>query len=100
MAYDPEDQFDYSIAMGFLEYIEEPKKVIEKVLSITKLKAFFSFPVDAGMLAWQRKLRYKKKCDLLMYNIEQLDNLFKGMNHQEIKIEKISRDFFVTIVVG
>ena len=53
--------FDYSIAMGFLEYIEEPKKVIEKVLSITKLKAFFSFPVDAGMLAWQRKLRYKKK---------------------------------------
>lgn len=97
MAYDPEHQFDYSIVMGFMEYTEEPKKVIEKVLSITKSKAFFSFPVDGGMLAWQRKLRYKKKCDLLMYNIEQLDNLFKGINFKQIAILKVSRDFFVTV---
>ncbi|MBU4305744.1 MAG: methyltransferase domain-containing protein [Candidatus Omnitrophica bacterium] len=91
------DKFDYSIVMGFMDYIEEPWKVIEKVLSITKAKAFFSFPVEGGVLAWQRKLRYKKKCNLFMYNIEQLHELFANLNYKKLEVEKISRDLFVTV---
>ncbi len=96
---DIKDKFDYSIVMGFMDYIEEPRRVIEKVLSITKSKVFFSFPLDKGILAWQRKLRYKKRCDLFMYNAEQLQRLFDEMNCKRVEIEKISRDFFVTVYI-
>jgi 2-polyprenyl-3-methyl-5-hydroxy-6-metoxy-1,4-benzoquinol methylase len=43
--------FDYTIVMGFMDYMSEPRKIVEKVLSLTKRKAFFSFPVDGGVLA-------------------------------------------------
>ena len=97
LAYDFKDNFDYSIVMGVMDYIEEPAKFIERVLNITKSRAFFSFPVDGGFLAWQRKVRYKKRCDLYMYKKEQITELFGKMKCKEIKIEKISRDYFVTV---
>lgn len=92
--------YDFSIVIGFMDYIENPGEVIDKVISITRLKAFFSFPSDAGFLAWQRKIRYKKKCDLYLYNSEQLKLLFEYVECREVKIEKISRDFFVTVLVS
>lgn len=30
--------------------------------------ADFSFPVKKGFLAWQRRLRYRSRCDLYMYD--------------------------------
>ncbi len=97
LTYPIKEKFDYSIVMGFMDYIENPRKIIEKVLSITKVKAFFSFPKKGGVLAWQRKLRYKKKCDLFMYSINQLYSLFGNMNYKKIEVQKIGRDFFVII---
>ncbi len=100
LSYPIKEKYDFSIVMGFMDYIENPGKVIDKVVSITQLKAFFSFPSDTGFLAWQRKIRYKKKCDLYLYNRNQLKALFKNVECKEVKIEKISRDFFVTVFVG
>ncbi|MBI4843154.1 MAG: methyltransferase domain-containing protein [Nitrospirae bacterium] len=91
-------RFDYAIVMGVMDYISEPEKAVEKVLSITGSKAFFSFPVDGGMLAWQRKLRYKKRCELYMYTRERLHALFSSAGCGSFEVEKISRDFFVTAV--
>ncbi len=96
-AYPFDRQFDYAIAMGFMDYIEKPEPIIDRVLSLTKEKAFFSFPVEGGILAWQRKQRYKKRCQLFLYNRAQLDALFSGRKCKRFEIEKISRDFFVTV---
>jgi 2-polyprenyl-3-methyl-5-hydroxy-6-metoxy-1,4-benzoquinol methylase len=93
-----ETPFDYSIVMGFMDYTAEPDKVIAKVLAITRFRAFFSFPVDRGILAWQRKQHYKNRCDLFLYSAEQVNELFNKQACRTIKIEKISRDFFVTVV--
>ena len=97
MKYSIREKFDYSVVMGFMDYIKEPKRIVERVLSITKSKAFFSFPADGGILAWQRKLRYKRRCDLFMYSIEELRELFADMNYKSIESERIGRDFFITI---
>lgn len=94
-----EEKFDYSIIMGFMDYIKEPTKVIEKTLSITQSRAFFSFPANSGILAWQRKLRYKKRCDLYLYSARQINELFLGFAFNDIQIEKISRDYFVTVFI-
>ena len=94
--YPPEEVFDYVIVMGFMDYMPDPEKVVEKVLSLTRRKAFFSFPVAGGWLGWQRELRYKKRCDLFLYSHERLQQIFAKFPQAKATIEPISRDFFVT----
>ncbi len=77
--------------------MRDPRQVIQKVVSVTRRTAFFSFPAAGGVLAWQRKLRYRTRCELFLYTAEQIKELFRGMEIRECEIEKISRDFFVTV---
>jgi 2-polyprenyl-3-methyl-5-hydroxy-6-metoxy-1,4-benzoquinol methylase len=92
--------FDYTVVMGFMDYMPDPRKVVDKVLSLTKRKAFFSFPVDGGLLAWQRKLRYKRRCDLYMYREHNVRDLFRGCKLERLVIEPAARDYFITAVVA
>ena len=92
--------FDYVILMGFMDYMPDPKKVVEKAISLTRAKAFFSFPASGGLLAWQRRKRYRKRCDLFLYTEEQLKALFSSFHGIHASIEPISRDFFVVVSVA
>lgn len=94
------EKFDYAIIMGFMDYIQEPGIVIEKVIKITTCKAFFSFPTGGGILSWQRKLRYKNRCPLFFYNEEKLKLLFARITRDRVEYERISRDIFVTVYVS
>ncbi|HEV8549226.1 MAG TPA: class I SAM-dependent methyltransferase [Polyangiaceae bacterium] len=97
---DPGDEkFDYAIVMGFMDYIADPAALIAKVLNVTRGKAFFSFPADGGVLAWQRRLRYRSRCALYMYSEPQLRALIAGSGAKSSKIETIARDYFVTLGV-
>jgi 2-polyprenyl-3-methyl-5-hydroxy-6-metoxy-1,4-benzoquinol methylase len=95
--YAPQELFDYVIVMGFMDYMPDPAKVVAKVLSLTKDKAFISFPVAGGLLGWQRSLRYKKRCDLFLYTEQQLQQIFSHFPEATATIEPISRDFFVML---
>ncbi len=90
-------KFDYAMAMGFMDYIEDPTRVMDKILATTKSKAFFSFPVEGGILAWQRKQRYKNRCPLFLYSRKQLMALIAAQKCRRFEIQKIARDFFVTV---
>ncbi len=91
-----EGQYDYVVVMGFMDYISEPKRVLDKVLGLARSRAFFSFPAAGGFLAWQRRLRYRSRCDLFLYRREQLEALFDATS-RPYTIEPIDRDFFVTV---
>ena len=97
ISYPVVEKFDYAIAQGFMDYVAHPEKMVAKIVAVTKNKAFFSFPRDGGFLAWQRKIRYQWKCDLFQYNREQLDELFGRLQGENVEIEQISRDYFVTV---
>ncbi|MCH8824380.1 MAG: methyltransferase domain-containing protein [Planctomycetes bacterium] len=99
LLYEIPEQFDYAIVMGFMDYIADPSTVIRKVLSATRGKAMFSFPSAGGFLAWQRKLRYRKRCELYMYTAAQLEELFSQAGDHTVKIERIARDFLVTVTI-
>lgn len=94
-----EGKYDYTIVMGFMDYMADAKKTVDKVLSVTNRKAFFSFPAEGGFLAWQRKLRYKKRCPLYLYSLPQLKQLFSGISSDRVRIEPIARDYFVTVTM-
>lgn len=96
IAHDFGRKFDYTILMGFMDYIADPGAVIAKALSLTARRSFYSFPLDGGFLAWQRKLRYKSRCDLYMYTEEQVRQLFAGQPPARLIVENLGRDLFVT----
>lgn len=92
-------RYDYTIVMGFMDYVEEPHAVLERILAVTAGKAFISFPVDGGLLAWQRKLRYRQRCPLYMYSEGRLRDIFRRYRDVRVEIQPAARDFFVTITV-
>lgn len=96
MTYPADRKFDYAILMGFMDYVDKPREVIERALAITGSRAFFSFPAEGGFLSWQRKLRYRRRCDLYMYTRAQITDLFSGLPGVNMEAERIARDYFVT----
>jgi SAM-dependent methyltransferase len=93
------EKFDYVVLMGFMDYMSDPAAVVEKALSLSRHKAFFSFPMQEGFLAWQRRLRYRFKCDLYMYTRDDVERLFKTDACRRFRVDKMARDYFVTAEV-
>lgn len=91
--------FDYTVLMGFMDYAPDPVAVIQRALSLTNRKSFFSFPDSRGFLAWLRRIRYKKRCDLYMYDADEIRKLFESAGYPDIILKKISRDYFVTVII-
>jgi ubiquinone/menaquinone biosynthesis C-methylase UbiE len=94
-----DEKFDYAVVMGFMDYIEDPKALMQKVLRVCRGKAFFSFPADGGLLAWQRRQRYKSRCALYLYTEPQIRSIVSSLGVKASSVEPISRDFFVTLDV-
>jgi 2-polyprenyl-3-methyl-5-hydroxy-6-metoxy-1,4-benzoquinol methylase len=94
-----DETFDYVIAMGFMDYVEEPVTMVKKALSLAKRRAFFSFPLDGGFLAWQRKVRYKRRCDLFMYTEDSVRRLMAQAGASRIDVTPIHRDLFATVTL-
>ena len=93
----PRASFDYVIAMGILDYVEHAEEFVRKTVSMTTTKALFSFPKRAGILAWQRRLRYRWKCPLFMYSRDDLDVIFRLIPSVSYRIESIARDWLVVV---
>jgi len=89
--------YDYAIVIGFMDYVSDPERVVGKVAALTRSRAFFSFPKDGGFLAWQRKLRYRSRCELYLYTEKAVDDLFRGCAAGRYTVESADRDFFVTL---
>lgn len=87
--------YDYAVVMGFMDYMKDPAPIIHKILAVTRGAAFFSFPMAGGFLAWQRQQRYRFKCPLYLYSLEQVLTLFDatGIPYDLVQLD---RDFFVT----
>jgi SAM-dependent methyltransferase len=99
LAYPLTETFDYAVVMGFMDYVREPGAVIAKVLQATREKAFFSFPAAGGLLAWQRRLRYRQRCELFLYSEKDLEKLFADTGARW-ECRRLARDYFVTVYLN
>lgn len=90
-------RFDYVILMGFMDYIADAPATIARALVLARGKALFSFPAAGGVLALQRRWRYRRKCPLFMYSLTQLRTLFADIPNARVAIDKLHRDYFVTV---
>jgi hypothetical protein len=82
-----------------MDYIQDPKALMQKVLRVCRGRAFFSFPADGGVLGWQRRMRYKSRCELYLYTEPQIRSIVSSLGVKGWNVEAISRDYFVTLTV-
>lgn len=100
MTWQPAKQYDYSIAIGVLDYVAEPQHFLELMLSRTRCLGVVSFPSKCW---WRfRKLRYRlKNCPLWLYDQPGVQNVLAQVPHQRHEIRKIpgqGYDFVVSII--
>jgi ubiquinone/menaquinone biosynthesis C-methylase UbiE len=97
LTYQPSESFDFVVAMGVMDYVANTAPFTERILQATGRAAFLSFPRSGGILAWQRRLRYRRKCPLFMYSRADLERLLNAVALARFEIEPVARDWFVTI---
>ncbi len=97
--YKPNKKFDAACVMGFFDYVEDPVKVLKKLLNDVEKEIYISIPDNKGILSLQRRVRYKlRKCPLFLYSKKYLEQCLKDAGCFEIsEITDIDRGYFVTI---
>lgn len=91
-------KFDYALVLGVMDYVENPREFINKVISFTQTKAFFSFPKDGGALVLLRRAIYRGRCPLFLYTLKQTEGLFSHLaEDNQVTIEDTGKEFFVTV---
>jgi SAM-dependent methyltransferase len=91
-----QEPFDHAICMGFLEYLPNPEDAIHRIMGLVTGSAMFSLPASGGLLALQRRIRYRWKTPLYMYSDPETRALFsQSAAGAEFTIERLHRDLFV-----
>jgi SAM-dependent methyltransferase len=95
-------KFDAACLMGFFDYIEKPEAIFQKLKTDVSKEIYASFPHDTGLMAMQRKLRYRmRNCPLYYYTLEDVKRILKNTGlDKNYEIKDFKRDYFVKIVLG
>lgn len=95
-----EKNFDICIAVGILEYFEEPQDFLDKMRIITTEKIIISLPVKYTFRTLIRKIRLTlKKCPVHFYTKEKIKRLLQTSGFGSCTIKKLDRDFLIIIKV-
>lgn len=95
-------KFDLVCAMGFFDYIQSPTPVLKKMCEIAQYEVYASFPKSKGILAIQRRVRYKlRSCPLWLYSKKQLVAILteSGLTGK-YELVDLGRDWLVKIRIS
>jgi len=99
----PAEKFDYSITMGVMDYVPDPRNFLRALAKQVTDRAVLSFPSKHWFRTPLRKFRYwLKRCPVYFYEPKQIEELSKAAGFSDLKIEKIlgaGMDYFVTLYV-
>ena len=95
-------KYDAVCAMGFYDYIENPAPVLKKMIEISNHEVYASFPKAKGVLAIQRRIRYKlRSCPLWLYSEERLLAILEQSGASgKYELVDLGRDWIVRIKVS
>jgi ubiquinone/menaquinone biosynthesis C-methylase UbiE len=95
-------KYDAVCAMGFFDYIENPAPVLKKMIEISNHEVYASFPKAKGVLALQRRVRYKlRSCPLWLYSEKRLLAILEQSGASgKYELVDLGRDWIVRIKVS
>jgi 2-polyprenyl-3-methyl-5-hydroxy-6-metoxy-1,4-benzoquinol methylase len=95
----PAERFDFCILTGLMDYMPDARACVHHVVEVTRQSAFFSFPAAGGVLAAQRRWRYRNRTRLYLYQEEEIRELFAREAGIRYTLERLARDYFVRMDV-
>ncbi|HDZ21299.1 hypothetical protein LCGC14_0181420 [marine sediment metagenome] len=82
-----EERFDYSIALGVMDYIRDPLPMLVKMRSLTAKAAMATFPGGAPLRMTLRKIRYRLRgCGVYSYRASRIKALFREAGFSECSL--------------
>ncbi len=99
MTHELEDKSDAACVMGVFDYVAEPVPMLKKLLADTRREIYISIPNNHGLLALQRKVRYRlKNCPLYLYSRDYLDACLQEAGcREQTEIIEDPRGYFLII---
>ena len=96
-----DEAFDHVFAMGVFDYIADPVPFVKKMVQCAKRKVMVSLPISGGIIQWLRKLKFEKikKCPVFFYSEEDVKQIAQQASAKHFTIEKIAKDYFLTIII-
>lgn len=95
----PFDRFDYTLAIGFFDYMREPVVYARRLEEVTAGEVIASFPARWHWLTPQRKLRYLGRgIPLRFYTRGGIQALLAAAALAPAAVEDLGRDFVVAAV--
>ena len=93
--------FDAACLMGFFDYIEDPVPVLKKLATEVTGEFYASFPKSGGLLAWQRRIRYRlRRCPLWLYSKQEVENALIASGFAgRYEIRDFGRDWYVVVKI-
>ena len=86
----PEKKYDISIAIGVLDYIQNPQEFLKKMASLTNNKMIVSYPLKYSYNSFPRKLWLKSKgCPVFFYSKNEIIEMYKQLGFEKIKITQL-----------
>lgn len=97
----PEKSFDYAIAIGFFDYMQDPEAALRALVRATRQRVFFSVPKRWHVLTPQRYVRYwyLRKCYIRFYSHADVERVTAAVKPRAVRIQDIGREFNVTVDV-
>lgn len=97
MDFNPNCRFDAIIALGFFDYVSNPKKYLEKITSLASKEVIISFPAAEDLLSLQRKIRYRlfKRCPVYFYKRKQIELLVAESVFSDFNLIRLYRDYLL-----
>ena len=94
-----EETYDHVFAMGVLDYIRQPVPFVKKMVEVAKKSVMISFPSRGGVIQWARKQLFRriKKCPVYFYRDADVHDIARQAGARRFTVEKLARDYFLTI---
>lgn len=89
--------FDIIVAMGFFDYIKDPRLILNKISGFHPAIFVASFPKFNPIWSLQRWIRYNliKKCPVYNYSKKKLDDLYRKATFDSYEIIPCGTGYFV-----
>jgi ubiquinone/menaquinone biosynthesis C-methylase UbiE len=94
-----DETFDHVFAMGVFDYIADPVPFVKKMVQCARRKVMISFPTSGGIIQELRKFKFEKikKCPVFFYSEEDIEQIAQQADAKQFTIEKMAKDYFLTI---
>ena len=89
-AFETDEPFDAVVAIGLMDYVDQPEAMLRKMHSLCRRRVVASFPRRCMLLNPARRLWLKtKRCDVYFYGRRQIEDAFRSADLKLIDMVRI-----------